>query len=142
MVILLVLAGLVAPVAATAQGTVRTELSTATITFAAPGIMEFDAGSIEHPGITVTVTSRPGNRPWELRIRATDTTLGTGKPLSDLEWSVPGVIGWTALSDADVPVLQGAGDQSVTVLFRMLLGWATDGPGTYGTGLDFTAVRL
>ena len=39
-------------------------------------------------------------------------------------------------------VIQGAGDQDVTIYFRMLLSWAGDSPGSYSAGLEFTALRI
>lgn len=143
--LVLAMAGVIIPavVAGQGQGMVRVELSTPTIVFDQPGVGHFDAGWIEHPGVLVSVTSRPANRTWGLSVSAPSGTLGNGKPVSDLQWSLSGAPGdWHSMSVGDAPVVQGAGDQDVLVLFRLLLTWASDGPGAYTTDIDFTALRI
>ena len=127
---------------ASAQGTIRVDLTPVTVAFAAPGIADFDAGWIDHPGVSVAVESRPASRAWELRLRALEPVMGPGKGIDQLLWRVDGSSVWTPMNTTDVMLLQGTGDQTVTVYFRMLLSWTADVPGSYSANLDFTAVRL
>ena len=94
------------------------------------------------PSTTVPVSSRPPNRPWELQLRATAGTLGQGKPIGELQWRRAGTSVWTPMTQTNMAVIQGAGDQDVTIYFRMLLSWAGDSPGSYSAGLEFTALRI
>lgn len=125
-----------------AQGTVDVVLTAPAITFAPPGLADFDSGWIEHPSVAVAVTSRPGARSWALRIRATSPTLGQGKPVSDLQWRTAGSPDWMPMSEIGDMVMQGAGDQDITLYFRMLLSWADDAPGAYSTGLELIVLRI
>ncbi|HSH46192.1 MAG TPA: hypothetical protein VK966_10065 [Longimicrobiales bacterium] len=139
------LAGLIMalmPAAAVAQqGRLRVTLAPTAVAFPTPAMADFDAGWIEHPGITVTITSRPGHADWELRLHAPDPGLGVyGKPLSDLQWRVQGGA-WQPLSQLDALVAQGVGDTDLVLEFRMRLDWETDIPGSYGTGLTFSLTR-
>lgn len=140
--LLLVGAGMACPGPGSAQGTVRLDFSPPAVVFPAPGILEFDAGSIDHGVLVVSVVSRPFDRPWELRIQASDVAMGQGKPVSDLLWRMAGTGAWTPLTSADVVVLTGAGDQDVAIEFRLHLDWTSDPPGTYTAGIDFTIARL
>lgn len=141
-ILVLFAAGLMWPGRARAQGNVQVDLSTTAIVFATPGIADFDAGWIDHGGVTVSVQSRPANRPWELRLGASTGTLGAGKPIGDLEWRRAGTGTWTPMTQLDTAVLQGTGNQDVTIYFRLLLSWARDPPGSYSAGLEFTALRI
>lgn len=130
------------PAAVVGQGNLEITLSTSNIAFPTPDFAHFDAGWIDHPGITVSVRSRPPHATWALRIRADDLTLGGyGKPVSDIVWRRGGASTWTPLSGTDALVMEGVGDESVTLYFRTELHWDTDLPDTYSTGLTFTAVR-
>lgn len=150
--IVVLLAGLALPGGALAQGggppggaagRLDVALSTASVAFPTPAVADFDGGFIDHPGILVSVKVRPKGGPWELRIRADDPTMGGyGKPLSDLLWRVDGSTVWTAITGTDQAVTQGAGDQDVTIYFRLRLDWAVDSPSAYAAGLTFTAVPL
>lgn len=127
----------------TPPGRVDLTLSTASIAFTTPTTADFDAGFIDHPGMLVSVVIRPQGRPWELRLRADDPSLGGyGKPLGDLLWRVDGSTVWTPITGTDQAVTQGAGDQDVTVYFRLRLGWAVDSPSAYGTALTFSIFAL
>ena len=135
-------AGLTGPGRVVAQGNVQVSLSTTTVTFASPGVADLDAGWVDHEGVAVGVQSRPQTRPWELRVRATGPTLGSGKPVSQLLWRVPGSTAWTPLSETDSMVLQGTGNGTVQVQLRMALSWAEDAPGSYSAVLEFTLLRI
>lgn len=127
---------------ARAQGNVQVDLSTTVVAFATPGMADFDTGWIDHGGVTVSVSSRPTTRAWELQLRATAGTLGQGKPIGELQWRRAGSSVWTPLTQTNAAVIQGVADQDVTIYFRLLLSWAGDAPGSYSAGLEFTALRI
>jgi hypothetical protein len=138
----LLAAGLVVPAVASGQGNVQIGLIPSVIVFPVPGVPQYDAGWVHQGGVVVAVTSRPPNRSWELRVRAVEPELGQGKPVTDMLWRIEGSGAWTPLASTAVVVLQGMGDQNVPLEFRVLLDWASDGPGTYSVGIDFTIERL
>lgn len=122
-------------------GRLNLELSSATIAFPTPGIADFDAQWIYHPGLEVTVASRPTTRPWEVRLRAdADYMSGTDKEVGDLFWRTDAT-DWTAVTGSDERIAEGLGDATVTVYFRLRLDWESDSPDTYSVGLTFTALR-
>lgn len=124
------------------QGRITVDLAPASVTFQPPGITDFDTGWIDHPGVTVSVVSRPQHVAWELRLHATDAGLGGyGKPLADLLWRQAGSSAWTPLTETDAVLLQTTGDADITIYFRLLLDWEADLPGSYSTGLSLTAAR-
>lgn len=131
------------PASVTAQrGNIQVTLTPTEVAFPTPGMADFDTGWVEHPGLTVSVRSRPAHVAWEIRLHATDPALGGyGKPLGDMLWRVDGAGPWQPLSTQETPILQGTGDAEVSVQFRMRLDWDADLPGDYGTGLTFTAIR-
>lgn len=130
------------PLAAASQGNLTATLSNAVIAFPTPGVGEFDTGWIDHPGLVISITSRPQRLVWELRIRADAPNMGGyGKPVADLLWRHAGSGTWTPLSGTDAAVIQGTGDQDVTLYFRTLLDWALDAPDFYAAGLTFTVLR-
>lgn len=151
--LILVLAVLAArPVPAQNRGLDLT-LTGGPLTFAAPTAADFAAGFALHPtGLTFQVDVANNTHPNTLlettiSVRATTPVLGgSGKPTSDLEWSVGGAGGpWTPLSLVDAPVetrtvrRNRLNDPWLNTLhFRMLLEWATDAPATYTTGIVVT----
>lgn len=145
------LVALVLPV--TVEGQVvrnRLTLSATTITFPAVTEADYDAGSVAaSSSITFTMDARNGatgtTRTSIVSIRAGSATLGSGKPVSDLEWSRADVGTWNGLSTTDVTIesrqfrRNGPNDPwSNTVNFRSLLDWASDGPATYTATIVFT----
>jgi hypothetical protein len=138
----LLAAGLVVPAVASGQGNVQIGLIPSVIVFPVPGVPQYEAGWVDQGGVVVAVTSRPANRSWELRVRAVEPELGQGKPVTDMLWRIEGSGAWTPLAPTDAVVLQGMGNQNVPLEFRVLLDWASDGPGTYSVGIDFTIERL
>lgn len=124
------------------RGLLDVTLASTAVVFPTPGIVDYDAGWVEHEGVIVTITSRPDAEPWELRLRASTATMGGyGKPVGDILWRHDGSAVWTPLTGTDQTVLQGSGDQDVTLHFRVRLDWTTDSPDTYSAGLAFSAVR-
>lgn len=125
------------------KGRFAMNLSTTVIAFPTPGVVDFDTGWIEYPGMIVSVDSRPPSESWELRIRAGGPDMGGyGKPSSEIFWRTDTSMAWTPLTTADQVVLQGQGDQDITIYFRVLLGWDADVPDTYSVDVAFTAVRI
>ena len=122
------------------------------VAFAAPTAADFAAGFALHPtGLTFEVDVANNAHPNTLfeatiSVRATTPVLGgSGKPTSDLEWSLGGAGPWTPLSLVDTPVetrtvrRNRLNDPWLNTLhFRMLLEWATDAPATYTTGIVVT----
>lgn len=144
---LLAWAALVGPAAAQGRGGPRGKfglsLGTAIVGFPSPGITDLDAGWVDHPGIVVSVASRPPRTAWELRLRAASPDMGGyGKPAADILWRTDGATAWTPLTQTDQVVVQGQGDQDVTVYFRLRVGWELDPPGTYSVGVVFSGTRL
>jgi hypothetical protein len=137
----LMAAGLAVPAMAVGQGNLTMTVTPTVVAFNPPGVSEFDAGWVDSGGVVVAITSRPANSLWELRIRAVGTGMGQGKPVSDLLWRVAGTGAWTPLTATQTAVVQGTGNRNVALEFRVLLDWASDGPGTYSTGLDYTVLR-
>lgn len=125
------------------RGRFTMDLSTSVMALPTPGVLDFDAGWVEYPGMIVFVDSRPPRESWELRIRAGGPDMGGyGKPLDDILWRTDASMTWAPLTTADQVVLQGQGDREVTVYFRVLLGWDVDVPGTYAVDVTFTATRI
>ena len=116
----------------------------AAIAFGSPGVADFEAGWIEFSQV-VRVRVRPnfsGGSEWTLCLRSLDPDLGGyGKAVGDLEWRLNKDPGWRSLETVDQPVASGRGNGNVRLLFRVLLSYALDEPGDYGTLLAFTAYR-
>jgi hypothetical protein len=137
----LMVAGLALPTVVSGQGLLRVDVTPSIIVFPVPGVPQFDAGWVDHGTVAVEVRARPPATQWVLHIRAVNHELGPGKPVSDMVWRRAGTDLWRPLTSNHTVVLEGAGDQSVALELRVLLDWATDGPGTYSTGLDFILAR-
>lgn len=111
------------------------------IEFTSPGAPEFQTGHTDYPNtVSVDVQPKNSNKSWNLCIRASDPSLGGGKPVTDLLWSLDGA-SWTAMMTTDELVISGTGAQTVTLQFRMQLSWVSDSPGTYSAPLTLTAVH-
>jgi hypothetical protein len=114
-------------------------LTNATITFPTPTAADYINGYVDATGVTFNlVATAGGSRTTTVLIRATSASLGGGKVLGDLKWRRSDLATWNAITSTDVQVEQrvmaknGANDPwGNTILFRMLLSWATDAPGTY-----------
>lgn len=123
------------------RGRLDVALATAVV-FPTPTVADYDTGWVEHTGFIVSIASRPATEPWELRLRANTATMGGyGKPIDDILWREDGSTIWTPLAGTEQMVLQGNGDQDVTLHFRVRLDWSKDSPDTYSAGLSFSAVR-
>lgn len=135
------LLGLVLPAAVVAQGPLAASVSPAAVAFPAPGVADFENGSVGFDGVTVDVQTR-GFVIWILRIRADDPDLGGyGKPLADLQWRQGGGA-WQSITTGGQVVAFGFTSRTLTLDFRTLLSWASDVPGDYGTGITFEVTSL
>ena len=141
---------------AVAQGSIknRMTLSTTTLTFPTPTEADYDAGL---PGVgfvnasnSITVTfdaSKAGGAGSGTQrtstISVSGSTTGT-KPIGDFQWQRSGTSTWTSLTATDATVesrqfvFNGLNDPwTSTVLFRALLNWTSDPPGTYTATIVF-----
>ena len=127
----------------------RTSLTLAggTVTFAPPTANDYDAGFINSPtGVTFTVDALTGTiRTTTISIRSTSASLGSGKPIGELQWRRSDLATWTAMTLTDAQVEQRVVVRSVsndpwsnTIFFRMLLNWTTDGPALYQANYQIT----
>lgn len=140
-----------------AQGNIRGSITLSAVTITFPTVTEadYDAGAVSSTTpITVTFDARknggPGGgttqRTSTISIRATSTTLGGTKPISDLQWQRNGAGAWTSLTTSNATVesrqyvFNGLNDPwTVTVYFRTLMSWANDPPATYAAAtVEFT----
>lgn len=111
------------------------------ISFPTPAAADFLAGYVSAPAITVTYGNRHSTTlTYSLSLQSLAPTLGGyGKPLSDLQFRVGGSGSWQPVTSTGQVISTGTGQTTVTVYFRMLLHWATDVAGSYGTTLTLAA---
>ena len=102
---------------------------------------DFNAGNKLSSGYTVNWTS---GEDWEITIKSLDLNLGDStdsnytKPLSDLQWKLSTSETWNTMTTNEVTVNTGSqGNESVTIDYRVLLSWASDKPGSYGSTIEF-----
>jgi hypothetical protein len=146
-------------VTATIAPILRLDLSSLVTTMLSPDRAQFDsawvATSLDQLPLTTgpTLTVR-ANRPWSLKMMAASPTFSfdpdpvfqltrtSGKPASDLAWSLSAARGFTALdaaTAADVAFSAAAGSYTEHVLyFRTRWNYALDVPGFYGLHITFT----
>ncbi|MDP9349433.1 MAG: hypothetical protein M3P24_09895 [Gemmatimonadota bacterium] len=113
--------------------------SPSTLSFSPVAAGDFNTGSIDR---TISISFTPRNNTAYaicVRFTTTSTSLGNGKPLSDLLYQPVGGT-YTALSTTYQQVAAGSGRtavQNMSVPFRMLLSWVRDSPFTYGGTVEF-----
>jgi hypothetical protein len=150
---------------ATASITIGTTLylsaTGTTVSFNAPTEADFNAGYIN--GSTTTSIQYAGNVrhsvvAWTAATKMTGT-LGLGgaidpvnanKAVSDLQWSIDAgvtrtgfVASTTSLTGGKIVNQHARGDSRLTpasVVYRMLLSYATDTPGKYDLGFTYTII--
>lgn len=130
---------------AAAQGNIknRMTLSGTTITFPTPTETDYDNGAVNATtSITATfdASKAGGNSNGTQRtstISISGSVTGGTKALGDFQWQRSGTGSWTSLTATDATVesrqfvFNGLNDPwTTTVLFRSLLDWTSDGPGT------------
>lgn len=136
----LALAGPALPSALAAQA-VDITLAPAEVAFPSPTEVAFDAGWVDHGGISVTVEPKNRNRQsWQLFISATAADMGGyGKPVQDVLVRAQDASAWNPLSTTETLVAEGTGAGTVTLHFRLLIDWTADEPGVYSVPLRYTA---
>ena len=123
-------------------GNYRLRVTPGAVSITTPEIQDLDAGQTVTRAVRIRVQPRGrANRDWEVCIRSRDATLGgQAKPISDVEWQVPGSGSWQPLSTFDRLVQAGRGNARIDLLLRVRVDWADD-PADYGTLLTFSAAR-
>lgn len=136
---------------AAAQGQIRTSLtlSTTTITFPTPTEADYDNGFVNASTSIVATfndTKESGPLAGDQRtstISISGSTTGS-KPIGDFQWQRNGTGTWTSLTATDATVesrqiiVNTLNDPwAATVLFRSLLNWTTDAPGSYSATIVF-----
>lgn len=117
--------------------------------FGAATAADFAAGTLDATSplpFTVVTTSEPvGSFTATVYIRSSSSTLGTGKPISDMEWRLGDDPIWHALTTLDTVVethvVAGAPQGhswSNAIHFRIALHWTVDRPATYSGNLVVT----
>lgn len=104
-----------------------------------PTPADLDAGQVEAGIVSVRIVPRGrASRDWELCLRTTATSMGSGgKPSSDVEYWPPGGSGWQPASMLNQLIAQGRGTANVDIRFRVRVDW-TDVPGDYSSVLALT----
>jgi hypothetical protein len=120
-----------------------------TASFGAATAADFGAGRLDATSplpFTVITTSEPvGSLTTTVYIRSSSPTLGSGKPISDMEWRIGDDPVWHALTtmDAVVETHVAAGaphghSWSNAIHFRIALRWTGDRPANYFGNLVVT----
>jgi hypothetical protein len=123
-------------------------LGGATVTFPAPTATDYINGYVySTSGVTYTVDATNGtiSHTTTVLIRATSANLGSGKPITDLEWRRADLATWSPIPTTDTQVEQKIMIRSVlndpwsnTIFFRMKLSWTSDAPATYTANYQLT----
>ncbi len=133
---------LLLPSSAAAQQPRIQSITPASLAFPTPVPADFDQGYLPFGQPVEVMVQGAGNRDWSLSILAESGTFDpTGKPVSDLEWSLDGAT-WTPLQLTAAPVAVGRGRQTLLIHFRLRLAWAGDLPGTYSVPIVVTVAYL
>lgn len=140
---------LVAATLSAAPITNRMTLSGTTIAFPTPTETDYDNGSVAATtSIIATFDASKAGGPSSgtqrtSTISISGTTAGT-KAIGDFQWQRSGTSTWTSITASDATVesrqfvFNGLNDPwTTTVLFRALLNWSTDVPGTYTATIVF-----
>ena len=112
--------------------------STSLTDFGTIGSAQLVAGSVDASGPALRVRS---NRPFAVLVAAEAPTFGpSSKPIADVRWALSAAGPWNALTETPVTVFSsGSGaDLSASMIFRMLLNYGTDVPGSYQLALTIT----
>lgn len=143
-----VVSAVMAPAALEGQGqpagggpAARVTLSPVDVVFPTPSQFDFDAGWVEHGGVSIAIEPRNKNRPnWQLFLQAMAADMGGyGKPVQDIEVRVEGSSSWSPLSTTPLLVAEGSGSSTITIYYRLALDWMVDGPGTYTVPLEYSS---
>lgn len=125
----------------------------APVTFPVPTEASYDAGFVlsgELLDFDVNAQTAPNIlRESRVSIRSTTGTMGSGKPIADLQWRRADLGVWNSMTTANVviearDILRNSLNDpwGNSVEFRVLLDWADDPPGAYAPGLVVTLTIL
>ncbi|NNK48290.1 MAG: hypothetical protein HKP01_05425 [Gemmatimonadetes bacterium] len=132
----------VAQVCGSASGRYVVRVQPGLLLFPTPTLDDFAAGWIEHGPVEVTVRPRGGkNRPWVLCLRADSPDMGSGKPISDLQYRSDNQATWTSITFGDQTLARGIQGSRIAIQFRILLDESTDPAGSYSADYTVTASR-
>jgi len=144
----LILAAVALATPAMAQGWSLQLTAGAPVAFPTPTEANYDAGYVDAGAalaFTVNATSGLSYRNAAVSIRSTSGTMGGTKSIADLQWRRGDVATWTPMTTTNAAVDAKAmingfinDPWSNTILFRTLLNWATDAPGSYNPTLVVT----
>ncbi|MFO7893914.1 MAG: hypothetical protein R6U63_09275 [Longimicrobiales bacterium] len=114
------------------------------ILFPAPAQLDFEAGWVEHGGVSITIEPRNKNRQnWQLFVQASAADMGGyGKPVNDILVRVQGSASWAPLGTTAQLLAEGSGATTVTVYYRLALDWTLDAPGTYSVPIEYTSTSF
>lgn len=109
------------------------------VAFPMPDQFSFNAGFVDHGGVTVTVEPKNKNRQnWQLFVQASAADMGGyGKPVQDVLVRAQGSPTWIPLTTTAQLIAEGTGTSTITIYYRLLLDWALDAPGTYSVPLEY-----
>ena len=132
-----------------AQESVSLSLTGGTVSFPAPAASDFIAGTLASTG-TYTfqvdhVSPAAGTFTSTVYLRSSSATLGSGKPVADLEWRRTDDTVWHALTTSDVAVesqgFNGGNQLNIwqnSIEFRVALKWSDTPPTSYESTLVYT----
>ena len=135
---------------AVAQGPpIATTLTvTGSVTFPTVTAAHYDDGYVNaSTSLNYTIARQGANqsRTVTLYIQALTSTLGSGKPISDLRWQRVASPGFVALTTSPVivqgPTTFSEPGLSGTLEFRTLLQWTSTPPATYSTTVRLTIIQ-
>ena len=123
-------------------GNYRIRLTPSAIDYGVVSSADLDAGQIVMGSMRIRIRPRGGaNGSWNLCLQADSGQFGPGgKPVGDVEWQLAGSPGWQPALTGGQLVVQGNGNQTVDVLFRILLDW-NELPGIYVAPVTFLVAR-
>ncbi|HUQ47101.1 MAG TPA: hypothetical protein VM053_02530 [Gemmatimonadaceae bacterium] len=122
------------------------------VTFGPPTAADFIAGSRNATGgmpfqITTTGEVVLMTQQTTISIRSSSSTLGSGKPVGDLQWRRSDQSSWNSVTTTNVqvqswssPGAEAGHTYTNTLFFRVLLGFTSAKPADYTGQLVFTIV--
>ena len=111
-------------------------VSPATVDFGVPTLADFQTGYMDSPvAVTVTINRVQAGNSFDLCIAGASALMGGAKVIGDLQWRRSDLATFNSLTTtfASVDALLNPVPATLTftIYFRMLLPWATTGPGSY-----------
>lgn len=153
--------GRVAVTTAAVSHILRLELSALNTPMAPPDVPQFDSARVATTPDQLPLTTGPvvtvrANRPWRLTVEATEPAFTfspdplyqvghpTGKPASDLAWSVTQSTGFRPLGAASPQEVASSATRGsyaqYTMYYRTRWRYDVDVPGTYALSVSYTII--